>query len=125
MSGSSLLLDTNAFISFFEGRQSVARLVAQAPVIGYSPISEIELLSSAQLSQGEILQIKAFLALCERIDLTSEVVALTIRIRREYKLKIPDAIVAASALVAGVPLVTADVEFKKIEALNLITDILT
>ncbi|MCB8985056.1 MAG: PIN domain-containing protein [Ardenticatenaceae bacterium] len=68
---------------------------------------------------------KRFLALCERIDLTSEVVALTIRIRREYKLKIPDAIVAASALVAGVPLVTADAEFKKIEALNLITDILT
>ncbi len=125
MSGSSLLLDTNAFIYFFEGRQSVARLVAQAPTICFSPISEIELLSSAQLSQSEILQIKAFLALCERIDLTSEVVALTIRIRREYKLKIPDAIVAASALVAGVPLVTADAEFKKIEALNLITDILT
>ncbi|MBK8989388.1 MAG: type II toxin-antitoxin system VapC family toxin [Chloroflexi bacterium] len=125
MSGSSLLLDTNAFIYFFEGRRSVTQLVAQAPIVYYCPISEIELLSSSRLSQPEILQIKAFLALCERIDLSSEVVALTIRIRREYKQKIPDAIVAASALFAGVPLVTADADFKNIDVLNLITDILS
>ncbi|MFO7679946.1 MAG: type II toxin-antitoxin system VapC family toxin [Chloroflexota bacterium] len=125
MSGSDLLLDTNAFIYFFEGRQSIARLLAQAPLVYYSPISEIELLSASQLSQAEIRQIKSFLSLCDRIDLSPEVVAQAVHIRRDYKQRIPDAIIAASALVVGVPLVTADQDFQKIKALSLITDILT
>jgi len=45
-------------------------------------------------------------------------------LRRLYKQKIPDAIIAASAVAVTVPLVTADRGFQKIESLHLITDIL-
>ncbi len=63
MSGNDFLLDTNAFIYFFEGRPRITDLVSQAEIIFYSPISEIELLSAAHLSQSEIGQIKQFLSL--------------------------------------------------------------
>lgn len=124
MSGSNLLLDTNAFIYFFEGRRRIADLVAQTNIIYYSPISEIELLSASHLSQTEIGQIKQFLFMCVRVEISPDVVAQTIQIRRLYKQKIPDAIIAASAVIVNVPLVTADTGFQKVESLHLITDIL-
>ena len=40
-------------------------------------------------------------------------------LRRIYKTKLPDAIIAATAMVHGLPLITADVGFKKIEGLRL------
>lgn len=43
-----------------------------------------------------------------------------IQIRKSYKLKLPDAIIAASAIEADAVLVTADKEFSKIKELKLI-----
>lgn len=90
MSGESLLLDTNAFIYFFEGRSRIAERVLLADAICYSAVTEIELLSAPRLLQ----------------------------------IKTPDAIIAASAEVLGLPLVTADTRFVKVPNLRLITDIL-
>ncbi len=56
--------------------------------------------------------------------MSPDVIAQTIQIRRLYKQKIPDAIIAASAIVVNVPLVMADIDFQKVESLQLITDIL-
>jgi hypothetical protein len=96
VNGDKLFLDTNAFIYFFEGRSNITELVVQTPAIYFSPISEIELLSAPHLTPDEIAQIKAFLFLCQRVELTSEVIEQTITIRRRYRFKTPDAIIAAS-----------------------------
>ena len=49
------------------------------------------------------------------------VIAKTIRLRQMRKIKIPDAIIAASALIHGLPLVTNNVsDFQWIEGLSLI-----
>ena len=125
MNGNKILLDTNAFIYFFEGRSKITNLVVNTPEIYFSAISEIELLSATHLTQSEIEAIKVFLALCHRVELTSEVINQTVTIRRQYHLKIPDAIVAASALHLGAPLVSADTDFQKLADLVLIADILT
>jgi predicted nucleic acid-binding protein len=42
----------------------------------------------------------------------------TIEIRKRSKIKLPDAIIAASASVCGLPLLTADKQFEKISELN-------
>ena len=125
MSGNKILLDTNAFIYFFEGRKKITELVIQTPGIYYSVISEIELLSAKHLTEGEITQIKAFLSLCQRIELNSEIIAKTIEIRKQYNLKIPDAIIAATALNLEMPLVSADTGFRKVAGLHVVVDILT
>ena len=125
VSGDKILLDTNAFIYFFEGRSKITNLVVKTPVIYFSVISEIELLSAPHLTEDEIVQIKTFLSLCQRVDLTSEIIDQTVSVRRKYRFKIPDAIIAASVLSLNIPLVSADMDFQKVEGLNLIWDILT
>ena len=125
MNGTKIFLDTNAFIYFFEGRSKITNLVVNTPEIYFSAISEIELLSATHLTQREIDLIKAFLLLCRRVELTSEIIAQTITLRRQYHFKIPDAIIAASALYLKIPLVSADTDFQKVTGLTLISDILT
>ena len=125
MNGNKILLDTNAFIYFFEGRSRITNLIVNTPEIYFSPISEIELLSTTHLTQSEIASIKDFLLLCHRVELTSDIIDQTITIRRQYQLKIPDAIISASALFFQIPLVTADTDFQKVTGLTLISNILT
>lgn len=124
MNGTKILLDTNAFIYFFEGGSKITNLVVNTPEIYFSAISEIELLSATHLSQNEIDAIKSFLSLCHRVELTSEIIDQTVMIRRQSRLKIPDAIIAASALYLETPLVSADMDFQKVADLTLISDIL-
>ena len=62
--------------------------------------------------------------MCTRVEISPDVVAQTIRIRRLYKQKILDAIIAASAIIVDSPLVSADSGFHKVESLQLITNIL-
>lgn len=124
MIGSKILLDTNALIYFFEGRDKITNLVVSTPEIYFSAISEIELLSANGLSESEIDSIKAFLSLCHRVELTSEIIEQTISIRRQYRFKIPDAVIAASAIYLNMPLVSADTQFNKIAELTLFSNIL-
>ena len=51
------------------------------------------------------------------------VIGNSILLRRDYRLKIPDAVIAASALVLAVPLISADTDFDKVDNLNLVSDI--
>jgi predicted nucleic acid-binding protein len=44
----------------------------------------------------------------------------TIQLKKEYNIKLPDAIIAATSIIYKIPLVTADKSFSKIEALDLI-----
>ena len=125
MSGNKIFLDTNAFIYFFEGRRKITELVVSTPEVYFSAISEIELLSVAHLTSDETEQIKAFLRLCQRVELTTEIIEQTIQLRQQYHFKIPDAIIAASALSLNLPLVSADTDFEKVANLNLVSDILT
>ena len=125
MNGNKILLDTNAFIYFFEGRSTITDLVVNTPEIYFSAISEIELLSATHLTPTEIDSIKAFLLLCQRVELTTDIIDQTIMIRRQYRFKVPDAIIAASALHLKIPLVSADTDFQKVTGLTLISNILT
>jgi predicted nucleic acid-binding protein len=124
VSGSNILLDTNAFIYYFEGRSKITELVVNATRMCYSPISEIELLSATSLSLNQLEQIKAFLLLCERIDLSATVVAEAILVRRDYRFKTPDAVIAGTALDQKITLVSADAAFSRVVGLTLISDIL-
>ncbi len=124
MTGERILLDTNAFIYFLEGRVNVADLVLQADGVYYSPITEIELLRSPHLGDEESSDIRGLLSTCERLDLDQPVVDAAVDLSRRYGLRVPDAIIAASSLVQDLTLVTADQHFSRVAELTLITDIL-
>jgi len=120
MNGDDLLLDTNALIYFFEGRLAVAERILLAETLYYSVITEIELLSAAHLTDDDRATIRAFLARCQRIELTSEIVERAIDLRRSERLKTPDAIVVATALQLDVPLMTADKRLARLPHLRVI-----
>lgn len=124
VNGDDILLDTNAIIYFLEGRSRIAEHVLFAERIYFSVITEIELLSSPHLSEKDNEAVRGFLSRCLRAGLTSDVVERAIHIRRTEGLKTPDAIIAATAIVHGIPLVTADKRFGRVVDLRVITDIL-
>ncbi len=108
------LLDTNAVIYLLSGR-----LVFPLPDGQYSVsiITEIELLSFSGISAGEEQKIRALLLLLDRIHLTDAVRDETIRLRRKSRLKLPDAIIAASASINDAVLLTNDQAFSSIDGL--------
>ena len=59
--------------------------------------------------------IRNYLTKCDIVDINSDVCERTILLRRNYKLKLPDAIVAATAMTYNATLITADVGLYRLE----------
>ena len=86
----------------------------------YSVISRIEVLGFPQ-SAAELALAEELFERLHPVAVDDVVIAQTIRLRQMRKIKIPDAIIAASALIQGLPLVTNNVsDFQWIEGLSLI-----
>ncbi len=111
------LFDTNAIIYLMNGR-----LAFHLPEGEYSVsvITEIELLSFPSLSESEEQKIHDLLRELERIPLNDEVCRKTIQLRRtNNKLKLPDAVIAATAIIHETILLTNDKMFSGIEGLRV------
>jgi len=102
------LLDTNAIIYLMGGR-----LAEQLPVghYSFSVITEIELLSFAGLSAQDEQKISDLFAILDRIELTQAVRLKAIDLRNQKRLKLPDVIIAASAIIHNATLLTNDSAF--------------
>lgn len=119
MSGNRLCVDTNILLYFLKGDQEVIEMISDKDLV-ISFITELELLSFPKISSDSGDTIKGLLKNCLIIDIRSEIKDLTIEIRRKSKLKIPDAIVAATAFYSKLPLLTADKQFRTVDELDLI-----
>lgn len=117
MNGTDFLADTNALIYLLNGNSCMSQFLQSK--LAFSVISEMELLSFSGITAEEENNIKSLLLDCIEISLTDEIKEKTIEIRKKYKTKLPDAIVAASAIVKNIPLITADKGFNQIEELDL------
>ncbi len=125
--GPACLLDTNVVIGFFDTSLPVAgqRFVAGLqPVI--SVITHIELFSNPRISATELAQLRQFVALATvHSDLDPALVEAAITVRQRHKVKTPDAIIAATALVRGLMLVTRNTrDFEQIDGLTVINPFL-
>lgn len=56
---------------------------------------------------------------CFYIEIIPQVKEITISLKKKYKLKLPDAVIAAKAIFLEIPLITFDKDFSKIEELEL------
>lgn len=118
MNGISYLADTNAFIYLLNGSAILEELALKG--WSFSFITEIELLSKINISTSQETIIHNMLNTCLRVYHSQNITERAINIKRRYNMKLPDSIIAASALSIGLPLITADKEFKKIHELDLI-----
>jgi predicted nucleic acid-binding protein len=78
-----------------------------------SVISEMELLSYPLLEASAQAKIEGFLS-----EVTVVALGDAIRLRREHQIKLPDAIVATTALSLGAPLLTNDIKLRRIPGLS-------
>jgi len=101
------LLDTNAVLYLLGGRLADFLDDGQYYV---SVISEMELLSYPKLTNEAANQIRSFLADVTVVELTRDVKTTAIQLRREHALKLPDAIIAASAMNLDAELLTNDLQ---------------
>jgi hypothetical protein len=99
------VLDTNIILYFLGGR-----LADPFPVGDYaiSVISELELLAYPGLVSSEEQRIRDFLVDVPITDLTQSVKHHAVNLRKRFGLKLPDAIVAATALALEATLLTND-----------------
>mgnify|MGYP000120138957 CR=1 FL=1 len=119
MSGNRLFVDTNILIYFLKGDQEVIEMLSDKnPVISF--ITELEVLSFPGDSSNNEEIIKGLLKNCSIIDINSEIKKRTITFRKKSNLKLPDAIIAATAQFTGLPLLTGDQQFKSVKGLDII-----
>lgn len=129
MSGQSerLLLDTNAVVSLLRGHPELLAITKPALWVGISIISEIEFLAFPELTPDDAGLFADFLKRVAVVDLTHQPAMLIERVtglRRDLRLRLPDAVVVASAIVHDACLVTADRQLlgleKRVEALQVL-----
>lgn len=119
------LIDTNILIDALDPQVPApiaARIVdAIADDARYSVITPIELLGWRGHTEASRQGTESLLAALVELPLSPAVANAAIDIRAVLPVKLPDAIIAASALVAGLPLMTRNVgDFKRIPGLTVI-----
>jgi hypothetical protein len=113
------LLDTNALIRLLTG-DPVSEAVSRAnPEVCISVITEIELLSFSKLTHSEESKIKSLLSKLNVVMLDAAIKDKTIYIRRQYSLKTPDAIIAATAICNNAIIVTDDKVLSRIKNIKV------
>ena len=116
MSGIDYVVDSNIILYILEGNIAVEAYLDNTFFI--SVVSEIELLGWHKIQASEIRRIKSILDNCTHVELLPSIKQIAIEIRQQHKIKLPDAIIAATAIYIDLPLLTADTGFEKIKNLN-------
>ena len=118
MNGINYVVDTNCFIYLLDANPVLLPFAEEG--WAYSYITEIELLSKKHISKDEDQLITAMLSTCYKVNHTQLLTDITIRLKRENNIKLPDAVIAATSLMLQLPLISADKGFTKIKGLNFI-----
>ena len=117
MNGKTLLLDTNAVIMLLDNEKYSRFLDDHFPnnVRCISVITQIELLSYPNITQEADELIRSFLTDIPIIAIEGGIVEAAIQIRRSKPLiKLPDAVIAATAIDFDALLITNDVDLLKL-----------
>ena len=94
MNGIEYLLDTNIIIGVIKGNDSV--------------ITRMELLGFSGITEYEERTFKVLLSKMTRLSLNEDIEYATIQLRKQRRIKLPDAIIAATAIAYNLELLTLD-----------------
>ena len=114
-----ILIDTNIALYLFNGESRIAKLL-EGQLVYVSFITELELLGYRHITPDEEQLIRDFLSECVIIDITKDIKESSIKFRKTYGLKLPDAIIAGTAHYLGIPLFSADKDFLVIKEINFV-----
>jgi hypothetical protein len=123
MSGSSrVVLDTNAVISLLAGNRALAEQLEATEYVGISIITYLEFLAFEGLSD---IDRGCFANFCDRIEVVAlsiddeELITEALALRASHGMKLPDAVIGATAISRNALLVTNDSHFAAIPHLAI------
>jgi len=120
--GKGYLIDSNAIIDFFNKalpENGKNFLISIEPII--SIITFIEIFGNNKADDREIKELQKFCEIATIYNVDPNVSLITIELRKSYKIKLPDALIAATALFYNLVLITRNVsDFEKIEGLEIV-----
>ena len=120
--GQGYIMDTNVVIDYLGNKlpSSGASFIDNLPAI-ISVITRIEILGWYQATDEGLAKLRPFIQGAIIYSLEEKYVQQTILLRQQYKIKLPDAIVAATAISEGLTLITRNTDdFKNIASLKLL-----
>ena len=117
MPGNRYLLDTNALVALLQGHAGLLALADSADWLGVSVINVLEFLGFDDLPEEDRLLFNAFVDRVFVVDLAladSVLMSQISQLRKSRAIKLPNAIVAASAVIHQASLVTNDSQLHKL-----------
>lgn len=118
------MLDTNAVIALLNGHAGLVQMLQSAAWVGIPVIVELEFLSFPNLSASDKVLFSNFKNRIEVLSLEASNASFLqeiIQIRQNFNIKLPDAIIAASAIQSQSTLVSNDAIFSRVTGLGLQT----
>jgi len=115
----TIAIDTNIIIRLLSGDKKCLDIIHKR-ILVISFITEIELLSWPGLTHEDEIILNSFMSDCFITNVTEELKKTTIELRKNFRLKIPDAIIAATAITKNLTLFSADDIFKRIPQLSFV-----
>lgn len=115
----NLLVDTNILLYLLNGDEKISTILSQS-VVHISFITELELLCYPNLKEKESAAIHSLLAESKIYDINSQIKKNCIKIRKAYRLKLPDAIIGATALSFNLTLFSNDSDFQRIKEIDTV-----
>lgn len=118
------LIDTNVIIYYMDGKIPDTHIEKVSEIFrnsfNISTITKIEIMGWHKIPESEKVKLTAFMDNANVIYIDGDIEAKTIELKQEMKIPVPDAIIAATAYVYNLVLVTRnEKDFKHIEGLNL------
>lgn len=119
------LLDTNIVIYYLQQQFPTSSMLFVDHLLsvstpGLSVITEIELLCWRTATPKDIKLLQSFINDSIVYELDKAIKLKTIELRKSFKIKLPDSIIAATALVNNLTLITRNVlDFKDIQNLKM------
>lgn len=121
------LIDNNVISNYLSNLFSISGMAFIADVFDEVPnisvITEIEALSWISTDKVKEKIIKEFVLDANVLSLSPAIVSQSIAIKRSRKIKMPDAIIAATAIIHNLILLTSDMGFANISGLEIINPV--
>ena len=118
-------LDTNAILYYLKDDTAAVAVLrgifAETSVLYVSAITELELFAYSDLRPAEESLIEELLATVSVIPVGSRIARLAAFLRRHHRLKVPDSVIAATAMFTGSKLLTRNTrDFRNIANLTVL-----
>ena len=118
------LVDTNIWVYTASGDPTavgILDLAAAAEWAGYTAITRLELFGYPELRPADEVVLRSMLACFHEVEVSGSIVDKAIEIRKKRRIRVPDAIIAATAVVMKARLITRNADdFKGVASLDVV-----